>query len=135
MGTGRKSVQRTYTDGAYVVVGLWENNRIGTFRGIHTGAQDFGGTVFDDKGITTFGHWEGYRPPVVQIANTSVPAKPPSLHRRRWKFLLLWKQLMNARPAAELRKPGACDAKSVCRQQQKRVYRLIYICRQYLPST
>lgn len=77
MGTGCKSVERTYTDGADMVVGLWEDDRIGTFRGIRTGAQNFGGTAFGDKGIATIGPWEGYRPLVVQIAEFFRTGKPP----------------------------------------------------------
>ncbi|QNF35663.1 Gfo/Idh/MocA family oxidoreductase [Adhaeribacter swui] len=67
MGTGCKSVQRYYTEGTDVVVGLWEDNRIGTFRGIRTGAQDFGGNAFGEKGIAVVGPWEGYRSLVVEI--------------------------------------------------------------------
>ncbi|MBN8850322.1 MAG: dehydrogenase [Sphingobacteriales bacterium 50-39] len=68
MGTGCQTVTRTYTEGTDVVVGVWKDGRIGTFRGIREGAQDFGGHAFGDKGIAVIGPWEGYRPLVVEIA-------------------------------------------------------------------
>lgn len=77
MGTGCKSVTRLYTEGADMVVGLWEDNRIGTFRGIRTGAQDFGGTAFGEKGIAQIGPWEGYRLLTVQIAEFFRTGKTP----------------------------------------------------------
>ncbi|HEX9509285.1 MAG TPA: Gfo/Idh/MocA family oxidoreductase, partial [Puia sp.] len=77
MGTGCKSVTRLYTEGTDMVVGRWEDDRIGTFRGIRTGAQDFGGTAFGEKAIAPIGPWEGYRPLVVQIAEFFRTRKAP----------------------------------------------------------
>ena len=77
MGTGCTSVTRLYTEGADMVVGLWEDHRIGTFRGIRTGAQDFGGTAFGEKAIAPIGPWEGYRPLTVQIAEFFRTGKAP----------------------------------------------------------
>ncbi|MBS1604674.1 MAG: Gfo/Idh/MocA family oxidoreductase [Bacteroidetes bacterium] len=77
MGTGCQSVTRTYTEGTDVVVGLWNDGRIGTFRGIRTGTQDFGGYAIGEKGIATIGPWEGYRPLVVEIATFFRTGQPP----------------------------------------------------------
>lgn len=60
MGTGCKTVVRTYTDNTDLVVGTWNENRIGTFRGIRFGKADYGGTVFGEKGITVLGKYNGY---------------------------------------------------------------------------
>lgn len=60
MGTGCKSVVRTFTDNTDLVVGTWNENRIGTFRGIRYGKADYGGTVFGEKGITMLGKYNGY---------------------------------------------------------------------------
>jgi hypothetical protein len=60
-----------------MVVGLWDDHRIGTFRGIRTGAQDFGGTAFGEKAIAPIGPWEGYRPLTVQIAEFFRTGKAP----------------------------------------------------------
>jgi hypothetical protein len=60
MGTGCKTVTRTYTDNTDMVVGTWNENRIGTFRGIRYGKADYGGTVFGEKGISVLGKNSGY---------------------------------------------------------------------------
>lgn len=77
MGTGCKTVTRFFEEGSEVVVGTWDDNRIGTFRGIRTGAQDFGGAAFGEKAIASVGPWEGYRPLVVQIVEFFRTGKLP----------------------------------------------------------
>jgi hypothetical protein len=77
MGTGCQSVTRTHTEGTDVVVGLWKDGRIGTFRGIRAGTQDFGGYAVGEKAIATIGPWEGYRPLVVEIAKFFRTGQPP----------------------------------------------------------
>ena len=59
MGTGCKSVKRTFTEGMDVVVGLWDEDRIGTYRGIRSGKGGYGGTVFGDKSIANLGEFKG----------------------------------------------------------------------------
>lgn len=66
-GTGCKTVTRTFTDDADVVVGNWDDGRVGVFRGVRKGRSGFGGTVFGDKGIASIGVFTGYRPLVVAI--------------------------------------------------------------------
>lgn len=60
MGTGCKQVTRVSAQGTDVVTGLWEDGRIGTFRGIQVGKHDFGGTAFTEKGSIAAGGYEGY---------------------------------------------------------------------------
>lgn len=60
MGTGCKSVNRMSAEGTDVVVGLWEDGRIGTFRGIREGKGGYGGTAFTSKGIEPVGDYDGY---------------------------------------------------------------------------
>jgi Oxidoreductase family, NAD-binding Rossmann fold len=67
MGTGCQSVTQVHTDGADVVVGKWNDGRIGTFRGIRTGASNYGMVVFCDKEIEHEAKYEGYEPLVEQI--------------------------------------------------------------------
>ena len=62
MGNGCKTVSRAFTPGADVVVGIWEDDRIGTFRGIRTGRADFGGRIFGEKEIRSLGSSQGYSP-------------------------------------------------------------------------
>jgi predicted dehydrogenase len=68
MGTGCKSVKRTSTENTDVVVGIWENDRIGTYRGIREGQGAYGATVFGEKGIAVLDKYNGYNPLLVKIA-------------------------------------------------------------------
>ena len=77
MGPGCETVARTHTDGADVAVGVWPNGRIGTFRGLRDGKEDYGAIVFGKKRIAETGHFEGYRPLVVQIAKFFKTRQPP----------------------------------------------------------
>ena len=67
MGTGCKSVARTQTDGYELVVGVWQDGRIGTFRGLRKGKRDYGAMVFGSKGIARSGGYGGYDPLVKEI--------------------------------------------------------------------
>jgi predicted dehydrogenase len=60
MGRGCKSVTRTQTEGTEIVVGVWEDGRIGTFRGTRTGKHEYGGTAYGEKGPITLGPYKGY---------------------------------------------------------------------------
>jgi predicted dehydrogenase len=60
MGTGCKSVLRIYTDNTDIVIGVWQDNRIGTFRGTRSGKGGYGGTAFGEKGILPLGEYQGY---------------------------------------------------------------------------
>ena len=60
MGTGCKSVNRMSAEGTDVVVGLWDDGRIGTFRGIREGKAGYGGTAFTSKVIEPVGGYDGY---------------------------------------------------------------------------
>ena len=77
MGMGCKSVVRVHTDGTDVVVGTWEDSRIGTFRGIREGKGGYGGTAFGEEGIAPIGPYEGYRPLLVQIVEFFRTGNPP----------------------------------------------------------
>ena len=67
MGTGCKSVNRMSAEGTDVVVGLWDDGRIGTFRGRRTGKGIYGGTAFTDKGAQAVGPYQGYEVLLTQI--------------------------------------------------------------------
>ena len=68
MGTGCVSVNRMTSKDADVVVGLWSDGRIGTFRGLQKGDPIYGGTAFTtDKGAVQVGGYGGYEPLLDQI--------------------------------------------------------------------
>jgi len=67
MGTGCQTLSRVHTPDTDVVIGIWNENRVGTFHGLRAGKTDFGGHVFGEKGITTFGDYKGYDPLLKEI--------------------------------------------------------------------
>ena len=77
MGTGCQSVQRTQTDDCELVVGVWKDGRVGTYRGLKTGKRDYGAMVFGDKGIARSGSYEGYGHLVEQIVTFFKTGKVP----------------------------------------------------------
>jgi predicted dehydrogenase len=80
MGKGCKSVTRVHTPDSDMVIGTWQDNRIGTYRGIRSGKDGYGGTVFGEKGILQLGDFEGYNPlllKIIEFFNTGiVPVSP-----------------------------------------------------------
>ncbi len=77
MGTGCKSVSRVYTEGTDLVVGIWKDGRVGTFRGIRDGRRGSGSTVFGSKGIVPSGGSTRYEPLIVEIIKFFKTGKPP----------------------------------------------------------
>ncbi|SMO62711.1 Gfo/Idh/MocA family protein [Fodinibius sediminis] len=77
MGTGCESVVRVHTDGTDIVVGTWEDGRVGTFRGRRTGKHSYGGIAFGEEGETKIGPYNGYRPLLVKVIEFFKTGKPP----------------------------------------------------------
>ena len=75
MGTGCKSVTRVTTPDTDLAVGTWQDNRIGSYRGIRAGKSGYGGNVFGEKGILALGAFNGYVPllnKILEFFNTGV---------------------------------------------------------------
>lgn len=77
MGAGCQTVTRVQTEGTDVAVGRWEDGRVGIFRGIRQGKQDYGAVVFGSKSVGSATGFEGYEPLVEQIATFFKTRKPP----------------------------------------------------------
>ncbi len=80
MGTGCNEVVRVYQPDSDIVVGTWDDGRLGTFRGIRKGRTGFGGNAFGEDGITEIGPYTGYRPLVTEIIRffrTGIPPVSP----------------------------------------------------------
>ncbi|HRX78920.1 MAG TPA: Gfo/Idh/MocA family oxidoreductase [Pirellulaceae bacterium] len=77
MGSGCVSVTRVQTEGTDMAVGVWQDGRIGTFRGIRNGQRGYGSTVFGTKGIVPGGGFDGYEPLIVEIVRFFKTGKPP----------------------------------------------------------
>ena len=77
MGTGCKTVRCFSTSDTDVVVGEWEGDRIGTFRGLRNGKTNYGGTAYGTEGIATAGIYEGYQYLVAEILQFFKTGIPP----------------------------------------------------------
>ncbi|MFA5651032.1 MAG: Gfo/Idh/MocA family oxidoreductase [Proteiniphilum sp.] len=77
MGTGCVSVNRMSSEGSDVIVGLWDDGRIGTVRAIREGHRPYDGHAFTDKGIVSTGKYQGYEPLLREILNFFTTGIPP----------------------------------------------------------
>lgn len=77
MGTGCKTVTRVTTPDTDVVVGVWNDGRIGTFRGTRSGRGGYGGTAFGEKGSIPLGSYAGYDPLLIKILEFFKTGVPP----------------------------------------------------------
>jgi predicted dehydrogenase len=77
MGPGCKHVTRMAMEGNDVTVGIWNDGRVGTFRGIKSGKQDYGGTVFGEKGVVQLGTYTGYELLLKKICEFFQSGKAP----------------------------------------------------------
>jgi predicted dehydrogenase len=77
MGTGCRSVYRSYSADADLVIGEWSNGRIGTFRGTRKGKADFGGTAFCEKSNVQLGPFTGYVPLLEEVVKFFQTGRPP----------------------------------------------------------
>jgi len=69
LGIGCERVHRVYTDDTDIVVGIWADGRVGTFRGLRKGKNGYGGTAFGTKGQTAIEKYQGYTPLLHQIVD------------------------------------------------------------------
>jgi len=67
MGTGCQTVTRIHTPDTDVTVGIWEDNRVGTFRGIRAGRTGTGGNVFGQRGIKSLDTGGGYNLMLIEV--------------------------------------------------------------------
>lgn len=77
MGQGCISVSRTHQEGTDMVVGVWNDGRIGSVRGIRKGASGIAGTAFGETGIASLGPFSSYEPLIKEIVSFFETGKPP----------------------------------------------------------
>lgn len=77
MGTGCKEVVRSSRENTDVVMGTWNDGRIGTFRGLRSGKEDYGALAFGETGIEKVSAYGGYEPLVKEIVQFFRTGKPP----------------------------------------------------------
>jgi predicted dehydrogenase len=67
MGTGCETVRRVETPSAEFVVGTWQGGRVGTYRGIRKGKDEYGVTILGTKAIVQSDKYSGYEPLVDEV--------------------------------------------------------------------
>ncbi|MGH7192991.1 MAG: Gfo/Idh/MocA family protein [Candidatus Saccharimonadales bacterium] len=77
MGPGCLTVTRVQTHNGELVTGVWRDGRIGAYRGLRSGKQDYGAMVFCSKANLPSGGYGGYEPLLVEIAKFFKTGKPP----------------------------------------------------------
>jgi predicted dehydrogenase len=77
MGPGCDTVRRVQTKDTELVVGVWKDGRIGTYRGLRAGKRDYGALVYGSKGIARSGGYEGYGHLVERIVAFFTTGKIP----------------------------------------------------------
>ncbi len=77
MGIGCKTVTRISSEGTDVVIGLWDDGRIGSIRGIRDGKGMYGGYAFTDQGIVSTGQYQGYEALLREILKFFETRVPP----------------------------------------------------------
>lgn len=77
LGKGCRQVVRVYKDDTDLVAGTWNDGRIGSFRGLRSGKEEYGATVFGDKGIQHITEFGGYVPLLKEIVTFFRSGVPP----------------------------------------------------------
>ena len=77
MGPGCVSVARTDSDLSAVVVGKWDDGRVGTYRGLKQGNAHYAFTAFGLDGITHRSDAGDYKPLMEAICDFFISGKPP----------------------------------------------------------
>jgi hypothetical protein len=77
MGTDCQSVSRTQTDRTELVVGVWKDGKVGTFRGLRRAPYEYGGTVYGTKRNVSSGGDGGYEPMLTEVVKFFKTGKPP----------------------------------------------------------
>jgi predicted dehydrogenase len=116
MGRGCKSVSRTFTADTDLVVGTWQDNRIGTFRGMRSGKSGYGGIVFGEKDITVLGSYAGYNPLLAEIIKFFRTGIPPVYAEETLEIFTF----MAAAEESKLKGGTAIDTEKVLQKARKK---------------
>lgn len=122
MGKGCRSVSRTFTENTDLVTGLWNDNRIGTFRGIRFGGSGYGGTVFGEKGIASLGKYAGYNPLLEEIVKFFDSGIPPVSEEDTVEIFTF----MSAAEESKQKKGAAVSIDKVLAKASKKAARIRY---------
>lgn len=123
MGTGCVSVNRMSSEGSDVIVGLWDDGRIGTVRAIREGHRPYDGHAFTDKGIVSTGKYQGHEPLLREILNFFTTGIPPVSEKETLEIFTFIEAADESKGAKgkivsmeETFKKGAKDARKLIRK-------------------
>jgi len=122
MGTGCKSVVRVHLDKTDMVVGIWQDDRIGSFRGTRSGTGDFGATVFGEKGIEVLNKSQGYNAlwvKIIEFFNTGIVSVSPEETLEEFAF-------MEAAEESKLKGGVSVDLETVIQRAEKKAKKISY---------
>jgi len=77
MGTGCTEIKRITGTEQDLVIGKWNDGRIGTYKGDLSGRQNYGGTAFGTDGVLPVGPFDGYRGLTEKIVSFFKERKSP----------------------------------------------------------
>ncbi|MBN1108571.1 MAG: Gfo/Idh/MocA family oxidoreductase [Bacteroidales bacterium] len=123
MGTGCSKVSRTFTPQYDQVTGVWEDQRIGTFRGIRNGKTGYGGTVFCEKEIIVLGKYSGYNPlleKIIEFFETGIVPVTPEETIEIFTF-------MTAAEESRFKKGAVVETAKVFEKAKKRASKMNYL--------
>lgn len=95
MGAGCTTVQASHTAGVDVATGIWADGRIGTFRGMRSGVNAFGGQVFGEKRNVVLSGYEGYEAllrAIIQYFETGEVPVPVQETKEIYAFMSAWQK-------------------------------------------
>lgn len=122
MGTGCQRVTRTHLDKTDMVVGTWEGDRIGSYRGTRSGTGEMGATVFGEKGIELLTKSQGYAGlwvKVIEFFNTGqVPVRPEETLEEL--------AFMEAADESKLKNGASVEIKTIVERAEKKAKKISY---------
>ena len=77
MGTGCESIKRITGNEQDVVIGMWKDGRIGTYKGDIQTRQNYGGIAYGTTGVLPVGPFNGYQSLVEVVIQFFRDKKPP----------------------------------------------------------
>ena len=122
MGTGCKSVIRVHLDKTDMVVGTWQDDRIGSYRGTRSGNGGMGATVFGEKGIEVLNKSGGYDPlwvKIIEFFNTGIVPVSPEETLEEFAF-------MEAADESKLKGGVSVDLETIIQRAEKKVKKISY---------
>lgn len=115
MGTGCKTVSRVHSEGTDIVVGTWNDGRIGVVRGTRTGLHEYGGTIYSEKENVTVGKNEGYGNMLKSIAEFFKTGIPPVTSEETLELLAF----MEAADASKRKKGKPVSIEAIFKKAKK----------------